>query len=157
MIDPLYQKEILRLAAGAHGAGELPDPKVRAVARNPLCGDQITLDLRLNGEHVGAIAHHTRACVLCQASAALLSQAVPGCLAETLSAARARLGDLLSGAAATAPWPAGFEKFDVFSVVAPHTNRHTCVLLPFDALAKALANADTASVTAPAEPNGRQA
>jgi nitrogen fixation NifU-like protein len=146
MIDPLYQKEILRLAAAAHGAGELPEPRVRATARNPLCGDQIILDLRLEGGHISAVAHHTRACVLCQASAALLSQTAPGSLPETMDAVRTKLHDLLSGVAPTAPWPAGFEKFDVFSVVAPHPNRHTCVLLPFDALAKALAASQDASL-----------
>ncbi len=40
MADPLYKKEILRLAADAHGAGRLGEPHVTGVAHNPTCGDR---------------------------------------------------------------------------------------------------------------------
>lgn len=153
MIDPLYQKEILRLAAGAWGAGELALPRQRALARNPLCGDQVSMDVQQTASRIGALAHQTRACVLCQASAALLAKTAPGQDAQAIAAARQRLAALLGGTAAGA-WPAGFEAFEVFGVVTPHPHRHTCVLLPFDALAKALSAA--AEETDP-HPSARQA
>ena len=42
--DPLYKKELLRLAADATGAGRLAAPDASAEAYNPACGDRITID-----------------------------------------------------------------------------------------------------------------
>lgn len=142
MVDPLYQKEILRLAAAADGAGRLAAPTVTAAIKNPLCGDMITVDLELAGGRIKAMAHATRACVLCQASAALLARHAAGHDRVDLATASERLRGLLDGTASAA-WPDGFADFQVFAAVAPHPHRHTCVLLPFQAAEKAFAAAGT--------------
>ena len=72
MSDPLYRKELLRLAADAVGAGRLDNPDGSATAYNPACGDRVTMDIRLENGQVAALAHQTRACILAQASAAIL-------------------------------------------------------------------------------------
>lgn len=137
MIDPLYQKEILRLAAEAAGAGRLDAPDASVTVRNPLCGDQITLDVALDEGRISALAHHTRACVLCQASAALLATTALGRTAAECDAAAAALTAFLQGAPETRT--GDLNGFEVFAPVIPHTSRHTCVLLPFTALAQAFA------------------
>ncbi len=76
--DPLYRREILRLAADATGAGHLPAPDAAAPANNPACGDRVTVELNLADGRVEALAHDTQACVLTQASAALLAAQAPG-------------------------------------------------------------------------------
>src|SRR5580704_13758340 len=76
--DPLYRREILRLAADATGAGHLPVADATATAHNPACGDRVTVELALTRGHVTALAHTTEACVLTQASAALLAAQAPG-------------------------------------------------------------------------------
>src|SRR5262252_9589318 len=76
--DPLYRRELLRLAADATGAGHLPAPDATATVRNPACGDQVTVELALEDGHITALAHTTRACVLTQASAALLAARASG-------------------------------------------------------------------------------
>jgi nitrogen fixation protein NifU and related proteins len=129
--DPLYRRELLRLAADVAGAGHLPAPDAAATAHNPACGDRVTVELALTDGRVTALAHTTQACVLTQASAALLAGAAPGQdrtgLAALADAVRAFLGG--------APAPAGFAVFDG---VAAHAGRHVCVLLPFEAALKAL-------------------
>lgn len=137
MIDPLYQKEILRLAALAHGAGRLPAPDATAEIRNPLCGDRITLDLTVSDGRIAGVGHDTRACVLCQASASLLAETLPGLALADSRDARAAVRAFLDGGAA-ADLPPAFARFSVFAPVAPHGARHGCVLLPFDALESAL-------------------
>lgn len=137
MIDPLYQKEILRLAALAHGAGRLAAPDATAEIRNPLCGDRITLDLTLKDGTIAAVGHATRACVLCQASVSLLAETLPGRRLDDCTAGRAAVSAFLDGAPEDA-LPAAFVRFSVFAPVIPHAARHSCVLLPFDALDKAL-------------------
>ncbi|HEX4176863.1 MAG TPA: iron-sulfur cluster assembly scaffold protein, partial [Rhizomicrobium sp.] len=76
--DPLYRREILRLAADATGAGHLPAPDACATVQNPACGDRVTVELALAGGHVTSLAHTTQACVLTQASAALLAARASG-------------------------------------------------------------------------------
>lgn len=129
--DPLYRRGLLRLAADAAGAGRLAAPDAAATLRNPACGDQITVELRLEGPRIAALAHDTRACVLTQASAALLAARAPGAERAGLAALAADVRAFLNGA----PPPPGYE---VFEGVTSHPGRHVCVLLPLEAALKAL-------------------
>ena len=63
MSDPLYRKELLRLAADAAGAGRLTHPDARATAHNPACGDRA---VKPNG-HVLAVNGLVKAVYLCRA------------------------------------------------------------------------------------------
>lgn len=129
--DPLYRREILRLAADATGAGHLPAPDATGTAHNPACGDRVTVELTLAGGRVTALAHVSQACVLTQASAALLAGAAPGLTGAELAALADRVQAFLKGAQAP-------EGFGVFDGVADHAGRHVCVLLPFQAVLTAL-------------------
>ena len=129
--DPLYRRELLRLAADATGAGRLPAPDATASLHNPACGDRVTVELELCGGRVAALAHTTQACVLTQASAALLAAQAPGKDRLSLSALAADVRAFLRGA----PAPAGYEAFDG---IRDHAGRHVCVLLPLEAALKAL-------------------
>jgi nitrogen fixation NifU-like protein len=134
MDDPLYRRELLRLAADATGAGHLPEPHATATAHNPACGDRVTVELALANGHITALAHTTQACILTQASAALLAAAAPGQDRAGLFALADGVRAFLNGAGP----PPGFEVFDG---VADHAGRHVCVLLPFEAALKALESA----------------
>ncbi len=129
--DPLYRREILRLAADATGAGRLPAADAAGTAHNPACGDRVTVELALADGRVTALAHASQACVLTQASAALLAGAAPGLTRAELAALADRVRAFLKGA----PAPEGF---GVFDGVAGHAGRHVCVLLPFEAALTAL-------------------
>lgn len=131
MDDPLYRREILRLAADATGAGRLPAPDASATAHNPACGDRVTVEMAVTDGRVTALAHATQACVLTQASAALLAGAAPGQDRAGLAALASGVRAFLNGA----PAPPGY---GVFDGVAGHAGRHVCVLLPLEAALKAL-------------------
>lgn len=136
MSDALYQQALKELAQAADGAGRLEAPSASVRLDNPLCGDRITLDLTLEGERVAALAHETKGCLLCRASAALLGREAPGRTADELAAAHAEIVALLKGEiAAPTHWPA----LAAFSPVRAHKSRHGCVLLPFRALSLAAA------------------
>jgi nitrogen fixation protein NifU and related proteins len=131
--DPLYRRDILRLAADAHGAGHLPAPDAIGTAHNPACGDRVTMELALAVGRVTALAHTTQACVLTQASAALLADAALGRTQADLVALADGIRAFLRGAGAPPS-----DGFGVFDGVASHAGRHVCVLLPFEAALKAL-------------------
>jgi len=134
MIDPLYQKEILRLAGEARGAGRLAGATITLTVKNPLCGDQIRLDVLFNDKKVADLAHETRACVLCQASASLIATLAPGQSEANIRQARDMVAAMLAGDTHEL---SGWKEYAVFTPVIDHPGRHKCVTLPLDALVKA--------------------
>lgn len=133
--DPLYRKAMLRLAADAAGAGTLPAPDGVGSAHNPACGDRLTVQVTLADGRVAGLAHQTQACVLTQASAALLAGQAPGLDGSALAGLAERVKAWLAQGGEA---PAGY---DVFDGVGQHAGRHTCVLLPFRAALAALEDA----------------
>lgn len=133
--DPLYRREILRLAANATGAGHLARPDASATVHNPACGDRVTVELALESGRISALGHTTQACVLTQASAALLAGQAPGHGQTELEALAGSVRTFLAGG----PPPEGY---DVFEGLVPHPGRHRCVLLPLEAALQALEGAE---------------
>ena len=129
--DPLYRRELLRLAADATGAGRLASPDAMASLHNPTCGDRVTVELTLSEGRIAALAHVTQACVLTQASAALLAGSASGRDEAGLAVLAGQVRAFLKGA----PAPEGYEVFDG---VTGHAGRHVCVMLPLEAALKAL-------------------
>jgi nitrogen fixation NifU-like protein len=142
MIAALHRKSILARAKDATGAGELENPDARAVVDNPVCGDRITLEIRMEGDAIESLAHKVRGCMLCQAAASLVGAHAPGCSRSEIDAVRQTLAAMLEG---TIEPPAGrWRDLSIFAPVAEHKHRRHCVLLPFEALHRAL---DAASAT----------
>jgi NifU-like protein involved in Fe-S cluster formation len=131
MSDPLYRKELLRLAADATGSGRLAVPCATATAHNPTCGDKVTMDIALADGRIAGVAHHTLACVLTQASAAILGAEVAGLDRADVSALRDAVAAMLDGGP---PPQAPFDAFSAFEGVAEVKSRHKCVLLPIEAV-----------------------
>ena len=128
--DDLYQDKIMALAHDEARAGRMDAPDATATVDNPLCGDRVTIDLRLEDGRISEITHHVRGCVLCQASAAALGAKAVGETRESLAKAQGSLRGMLKGAAApSGEWAA----FDAVTPVAAPKSRHTSVLQPVDA------------------------
>lgn len=136
MSSDLYQQAILDLARRGREVGRLDAPDRAVTVDNPLCGDRVTIDLRLRDGTIVAIGHRVRGCLLCEAAASVIAAAAPGLdrgaigrvaedLGVALKSAPERLGET---------WP----ELATFAPVHPHKSRHACVLLPFGALLKAL-------------------
>ena len=134
--DPLYRKDLLRLAADASGMGRLAAPDASATAHNPACGDRVTVDLALDEGRITALKHHTHACVLAQASAAILAQAAVGLDRQGVAALSLGVGEMLRHGA-----PPPRADYAVFDGVAEYAGRHKCVLLPLEAALAALETA----------------
>lgn len=131
MSDELYGTAIKDLAAREPAVLDTPDASV--TQDNPLCGDRVSLDVRLDGGRIAAFGHRVKGCLLCRAAAALAAEQAVGLDAE----AAARLADQVAGMLKKGADPA-FPALAAFLPVRPHKSRHECVLLPFRALVKAL-------------------
>ena len=135
MTAPLYNMEILRLAASVADRPRLAAPDATVERRSPTCGSRVTVDLTLDDRgRVTAFGQEVRACALGQASAVLLGQHIIGRGVDELSSAADDLRAFLSGARENAgAWPG----LEVFGPARPHRARHASILLAFDAAAEA--------------------
>jgi nitrogen fixation NifU-like protein len=136
MNDQLYHEAILELAKQARQASRLDAPQASVTVDNPLCGDRVTLDLNLADGRVREVGHKVRGCLLCQAAAAAIGARAPGKTPAVLRTVVRDLGDAIARApeAAGQSWP----ELAAFAPVHAHKSRHECVLLPFEALIRAL-------------------
>jgi NifU-like protein involved in Fe-S cluster formation len=135
MSTPLYNMELLRLAASVADRPRLEAPQATVERRSPTCGSRVTVDVILDGEgRVSAVGQEVRACALGQASAVLMGQHVVGQDAKALKVARDALRAYLAGERDD---PGDWPGLDVFEPARPHRARHPSILLAFDAAAEA--------------------
>ncbi|NMG30086.1 iron-sulfur cluster assembly scaffold protein [Aromatoleum evansii] len=135
MIETLYNKRIRALADAAHGAGRLAAPTGSALRDSPMCGDRVRMDVEIVDGRIAAIAHEVKGCLLCRASASLIGLHAVGCTQGEVEMLRARMAAMLAGADESEE-P---DEFGFFAPVHPYRSRHGCVMIPFEALAIALA------------------
>lgn len=137
MTEPLYTRDILRLAASIPHFGRLPAPEASVEKRAPVCGSSIIVDVALNAEgRVAAIAQDVKACAFGQASAALMGAHVVGRSPAELAEARDALAAWLAGTGDDpGPWPG----LDILAPARRLSARHGAILLPFQAVAEAAA------------------
>ncbi|HYM82746.1 MAG TPA: SUF system NifU family Fe-S cluster assembly protein, partial [Candidatus Dormibacteraeota bacterium] len=77
-MDDLYRDYILEHYRRPHNFGVLDAPSVSLEGSNPLCGDRITLQLRVADGVVSEVAFTGRGCAISQASASLLTDEIKG-------------------------------------------------------------------------------
>lgn len=76
--DQLYREEILEIIRDPRNRGTIQDPDLEATLDNPLCGDEIRLQIKLNGGRIGKVCFSGGGCAISQASADLLAQSIEG-------------------------------------------------------------------------------
>jgi NifU-like protein involved in Fe-S cluster formation len=144
MSAPLYNAEILRLAASIPHAERLAAPQGSARRTSPVCGSRVTADVSLDA--AGAIdgfGQEVRACALGQAAAAILGRHVLGETSTSLVAAHALLRDWLKGSGDVPEALATrFPELALFEPARAHPARHPSILLAFEAAAAAAADAE---------------
>ena len=77
-LSDLYQEVILDHNRRPRNFGTLPDATAVAQGHNPLCGDRLSLYVRVEGNRVAGIAFEGSGCAISKASASLMTDAVKG-------------------------------------------------------------------------------
>lgn len=77
-LDDLYRDVILDHYRSPRNRGTLEDADAHAEGFNPLCGDQVSIDLRFDGDTVSAVAISGQGCSISQSSASMMSEAIVG-------------------------------------------------------------------------------
>jgi len=136
MSENLYQAQIIEWSKKTDHAKGLENVHCRATSSNPLCGDRITVELELDGEVVKSIACQVRGCLLCKASSSILAELAGGLTFDQLISMKLDLDLALKSSTDD---PEAFpQEYRMFYPVRYHKSRHSCVILPFEAVIKAI-------------------
>jgi nitrogen fixation NifU-like protein len=131
-MDDLYRDYILEHYRRPHNFGVLDNATATQEGANPLCGDRITLQLRVSNGQIAAVGFTGRGCAISQASASLLTDEIKG----------KPIGDA-----------AGMSSNDVLDLLGIEISpaRLKCALLSLETLQGALGSKDSKSATEAAQ------
>jgi NifU-like protein involved in Fe-S cluster formation len=136
MLDEIYNRRVLELAADIPRLGRLAAPDASAKAHSRLCGSTVVVDLSVREGVVSDFAHDVRACALGQASSSLMARHIIGATPEELGELR---GKMLAMLKQGGPPPEGkWAEFAVLEPVRDYKARHASTMLTFDAVVDAL-------------------
>ena len=132
-IAAMYQEALLAHHRAPHNKRELPAATARASYKNPVCGDEITVMLRVADGVIEDATFSGRGCSIATASASMMTDVLRGLsVAESLALGEA-VDRMLNGAVVELP-----EALTPLRGVAPFAGRHGCARMPWQALRDAL-------------------
>jgi nitrogen fixation protein NifU and related proteins len=137
-IGALYQEMILDHYRRPRNKGALENADATVEMKNPLCGDEITLQVAFEGNSVCDLRFSGRGCSISQASASMMTQLVKGKSGEEIDSIRKQFRDLMLGNASAAD-ESQLGQLRALSGVARFPARVKCALLAWNALETALA------------------
>jgi nitrogen fixation NifU-like protein len=140
----LYQELVLEHKRSPRCFGTLAAPTHEARGRNPQCGDDIRVQLQVDGDTLRDIRFDGNGCAICIASASMMSEAVRGGAVAEARALQQRFRAVLTGQAE--PEEASLGKLVSLAAVRRYPGRIKCALLGWHALMHALAGAAAAEV-----------
>ena len=77
-MDDFYRENILDHYKNPRNAGHLDHPTATAEGVNPLCGDELSVELEIDGGTVQDVRFNGRGCAISQAAASMISDVVKG-------------------------------------------------------------------------------
>lgn len=145
-LDEIYNTRILELAGGISRTDRLTNPDGSATGHSKLCGSTVTVDVKIEDGRVSDYGQSVKACLLGQASAAVMGREIVGSSPDELRRIGREMRAMLKEGG---PPPAGrWSDLAVLEPVRNYRARHASTLLVFDAVEKAL---DDAQVRAGAD------
>jgi nitrogen fixation protein NifU and related proteins len=135
----LYQEVILDHSKRPRNFRTLPDAR-HAEGYNPLCGDKVTLYLKMDGNRIADVSFQGSGCAISTASASILTEAVKGRTSGEAEAMFERFHDLVTGKARPENEATGqsLGKLAVFSGVSEFPARVKCAVLAWHTLKSVL-------------------
>ncbi|MBC8515024.1 SUF system NifU family Fe-S cluster assembly protein [bacterium] len=77
-LDNLYRRVILDHYRSPRNKGRVKGENVIGEGKNPSCGDDLVLSIRLEGDDLVAVGWEGEGCAICCASASMLTKAIEG-------------------------------------------------------------------------------
>ena len=137
-IGALYQELILDHYRRPRNKGEVANADETVLIKNPLCGDEISVQVRYEGDSIADVGFSGRGCSISQASASMMTQLVKGKSIDDIDTLRARFREMVMGDKSAAD-DGTLGSLRALSGVARFPARVKCALLAWSALESAMA------------------
>lgn len=141
-VAALYQELILEHNRSPRNFRQMDDATGSAEGRNPLCGDQLTVWLKLDGDRVVDASFHGSGCAISKSSASLMTAAVKGRSRSEALQMFDRFQAVVTGAMPAAAAHDDLGKLAVFSGISAFPVRVKCATLAWHAMRAALSGSD---------------
>ncbi len=131
-LGDLYREVLLGHYRAPRNRGRIEAASFSASDENPLCGDEVSVFGRVEGDLVAEVKFEARGCVICVASASMMTEAARG---KTLGEARA----LVAAVEGLVEGKGDVEgDLAALSGVKDYPGRTRCATLPWTTLAKGI-------------------
>jgi nitrogen fixation NifU-like protein len=134
-LDELYREVVLDHYRNPRHRGALAAPTGHFEGMNPVCGDEVTLDLRIENGRIEGIGTGGRGCSISQASASMLADWVEG---RELSEVREAIGAVRHMLQTGEPPRTDMGDIEALAGVAQFPVRVKCALLSWNVLEQGL-------------------
>jgi nitrogen fixation NifU-like protein len=141
----LYQEIILEHSRQPKNAGVLEDPTAEAEGNNPLCGDRITVYVKLDGDRIEDARFDARGCAISVASASMMTESLKEKTLDEAEEAFRRFNTQMTGK--EAPELAEDDELSALMGVRDFPTRIKCATLPWHTLRAALKGAGDTQIT----------
>ncbi len=136
-LNSLYQQLILEHYRHPHNKAELADKTVEIHMHNPVCGDEIRLQLRVEGDRIEEARFSGQGCSISQAAVSMMTDLLKGKSLSDADGLAKRFTELMHGDEAAAK-DRSLGDLRALQGVSKFPVRVKCALLGFDALQEAL-------------------
>jgi len=133
----LYQQLIIDHSKSPRNCRVIEGADATAEGHNPLCGDEVTVYVKLDGDRVSDISFRGNGCAISTASASLLTEVLKGKTREEAETMFRGFHDLVTHGAPDGPAPP-LGKLQVFAGVSEFPVRVKCATLVWHTLRAAL-------------------
>jgi nitrogen fixation protein NifU and related proteins len=121
----MINTHIIKFAADTSNYGIKKNSNYVATCKNKICGDKITVELEISKKTIKKMSYETDSCIFCQASASLLSKSIKNKNIHTNTLSMSLDSTI---------------KNKNFKELLKNKERINCIMLPFEALQKAINN-----------------
>lgn len=135
-LKSLYQELILQHYRSPRNRGTVEDPDVEISMNNPVCGDEITLAMRVRDGVIETVRFTGQGCSISQASASMMTQLLEGRSLTEAEALGARFLEMMHGDREAARDRA-LGDLRALEGVSKFPARVKCALLPWNAFQEA--------------------
>ncbi|HCU24693.1 MAG TPA: SUF system NifU family Fe-S cluster assembly protein [Deltaproteobacteria bacterium] len=136
-LSELYQEVILDHNKQPRNFHKMEAPDRQAEGYNPLCGDQLSVYLKMQGDKIEDISFLGSGCAISKASGSMMTASVKGKTEREVEALFEKFHQMVTGKP-HAEAPEGLGKLAVFSGVCEFPSRVKCASLAWHTLRSAL-------------------
>lgn len=141
-LEELYREVILDHYRNPRHRAPVEGPDATAEGVNPLCGDEVTVELGFENSRVDRVSVRGQGCSISQSSGSMMAVAITGKSREEIASVAERFHDMLTGEDGSGIDPdrpgAALGDLEALSGVRKYPVRVKCALLPWTTLQQAL-------------------